>query len=323
MVLGRGSTAQSINIEDARAPPKTGAADLHALTADPAPPQFQQILAQVDELKRKLASSQQELIASRHQLEFLTKANAQLRELAVRREYEPASGPSRSSPRNLTELRISTGLDLVAMGYTDQFLAERVRLRKGEPLYQAGEAFTALYMIRVGSCKTVLLSRAGESQVAGYHMAGEILGMDGIGTDVHKCQVIALEATEAYVLPFDEIETLAQLSGEFQRSVHKMLSDQCGRAQDLMILMGTMHADQRLAVFLLDLSQRYQARGYSSCEYVLRMTREEIGSYLGLKLETVSRIFSRLQHEGLIQVQGRTVKLLDRVGLSRIVDCGG
>ena len=80
-----------------------------------------------------------------------------------------------------------------------------------------------------------------------------------------------------------------------------------------MLLLGTMHAEQRLAAFLLDLSQRYQARGYSSCEFVLRMTREEIGSYLGLKLETVSRLFSRFQREGLIQVQGRVVKLLDRI----------
>jgi len=315
--------AQSNDIEDVRPAPEAGAADLHATVADPASPQFRQILAQVDELKRKLASTQQALTASQHQLEFLTKANAQLRELTVRREHEPASGPFWSSSRNLTELRLATGLDLVAMGHTDQFLAERVQLRKGDPLYQAGEAFKALYMIRVGSCKAVLLSRSGESQVAAYHMAGEVLGMDGIGTYVHKCHVIALETTEAYVLPFDEIETLAQLSGPFQRSLHKMLSDHYVRAQDLMILMGTMHADQRLAVFLLDLSQRYQARGYSSCEYVLRMTREEIGSYLGLKLETVSRIFSRFQHEGLIQVQGRTVKLLDRAGLSRIVDCSG
>ncbi len=315
--------AQSVNTEDVRATPHHGAVNLHAVEADTPPLRFRQVLAQVEELKRKLTSSQQELTASRHQLEFLTKANTQLRELTIRREYEPACGPSRSSTRKLTDLCLTIGLDPIAMGRVDQLAAKRVRLSKGDPLYQAGEAFKALYMIRVGSCKTALLSRGGESQVAGYHIAGEIVGMDGIGTDVHKCQVIALEATEACVLPFDQIETLAQLSGQFQRNLHKMLSDQWVRAQDMMILLGTMHADQRLAVFLLDLSQRYQARGYSSCEYVLRMTREEIGSYLGLKLETVSRLFSRLQHEGLIQVQGRTVKLLDRPGLSRIVDCSG
>lgn len=88
-----------------------------------------------------------------------------------------------------------------------------------------------------------------------------------------------------------------------------------------MMLLGTMDAEQRLATFLLDLSRRYQALGYSSCEFVLRMTREEIGSYLGLKLETVSRLFSRFQREGLIQVQGRVVKLLDRASVKRLVDC--
>ena len=194
---------------------------------------------------------------------------------------------------------------------------------KGDRIYHAGETFKALYMIRVGSCKTVLLSTCGNSQIAGYYLAGEIVGADGIGTGIHKCEAIAVEATEATALPFDQIEALAQFSRPFQRDVHKMLSDECGRAQDLLILLGSMHADQRIAVFLLDLSRRYQARGFSSSEYVLRMTREEIGSYLGLKLETVSRIFSRLHHEGLIQVQGRTVKLLDRIGLSRIVDGTG
>ena len=111
-------------------------------------------------------------------------------------------------------------------------------------------------------------------------------------------------------------------SDRFRRNLHRLLSREGLRAQTLMIVLGTMRAEQRLAVFLLDLSQRYQARGYSSCEFVLRMTREEIGSHLGLKLETVSRLFSRLQREGLIQVQGRTVKMLDRLAVGQLVDCG-
>jgi len=315
-------SAQSIKVEGARKAPHAGAT-LHAVTADTASQRFHQALAQAEELKRKLASIQQELTASQHQVEFLTKANTQLKDLTGRHEDEPACDPSRSLHRNWTALCSSTGRDSITMGHLDQLAAERVRLRKGDPLYQAGDAFKALYLIRAGSCKTVLLSRGGESQVAGYHLAGEIIGVDGIGGDFHKCQVIALETTEACVLPYDQIESLAQVSAQFQRNLHRMFSDQCVRTQDLLILLGTMHADQRLAMFLLDLSQRYRVRGYSPCEYVLRMTREEIGSYLGIKLETVSRILGRLQHEGLIQVQGRTVRLLDPHGLSRIVDCSG
>jgi CRP/FNR family transcriptional regulator len=154
-------------------------------------------------------------------------------------------------------------------------------------------------------------------------MAGETIGMDGIGTDIHECEAVALEDTEVCRMPFEQLENLARLSDEFGRTLHKLLSRESARLHALMIILGTMRAEQRLAGFLLELSQRYRARGYSSSEFVLRMTREEIGSYLGLKLETVSRLFSRFQHEGLLQVQGRSVKLLDRTALRQLIDCGG
>ena len=121
-------------------------------------------------------------------------------------------------------------------------------------------------------------------------------------------------------MPFDQLENLARVSGEFGRTLHKLLSQDNARLRAMMIILGTMRAEQRLAAFLLELSQRYRARGYSSCEFALRMTREEIGSYLGLKLETVSRLFSRFQQEGLLQVRGRDVKLLDRIALRQLID---
>ncbi len=162
-----------------------------------------------------------------------------------------------------------------------------------------------------------------QDHVAGYHIAGEIIGMDGIGTDIHDCQATALEDMESCPLPFDQIEDIARHSDRFRHNLFKLLSQESARARTMMIVLGKMNAEQRLAVFLLDLSQRYREHGYSSCEFVLRMTREEIGSYLGLKLETVSRLFSRFHHDGLIQVQGRAVKLLDRIAMSQLVDGDG
>jgi CRP/FNR family transcriptional regulator len=150
-------------------------------------------------------------------------------------------------------------------------------------------------------------------------MPGEIVGLDGIGNDAYECEAIALEDSEVCTLPFESIEQVARDNAMFQHNLHRQLSREIGRQRTLMLLLGTMSAEQRLAAFLLDLSQRYQARGYSSSEFILRMTREEIGSYLGLKLETVSRLLSRLQREGLIQVQGRVVKLLERAGLKELV----
>lgn len=220
----------------------------------------------------------------------------------------------------LQNLCLSEGLDAEAKSHIDELVTARIRLRKGDTLFRTGIPFTSLYAIRSGSCKTVSLSENGHDQVAGYHMPGEIIGTDGVGTDAHACQAVALEDTEVCVLPFERLAALSRQNRQVQHNLHRLLSREIARERVLMLLLGTMHAEQRLAVFLLDLSQRYQVLGYSSCEFVLRMTREEIGSYLGLTLETVSRVFSRFQREGLVQVQGRVVKLLDRASVKRLVD---
>ena len=189
-------------------------------------------------------------------------------------------------------------------------------------LFRVGDAFKTLYAIRMGSCKTALLARDGHDHVTGYHIAGEIIGMDGISTDIHDCRATALEDMEVCPLPFGKIENIARQSHRLRHNLVKLLAQEGTRARTMMMVLGRMSAEQRLAAFLLDLSQRYGQHGYSSCEFLLRMTREEIGSYLGLKLETVSRLFSRFHHDELIEVQGRAVKLLDRAAMNQMVDGG-
>ena len=137
-------------------------------------------------------------------------------------------------------------------------------------------------------------------------MAGEILGTEGIGTESHNADVIALEDSEVCVIPYAHLE-----QPELQRQLHKVMSRELVRDQGVMMLLGTMRAEERLAAFLLNLSQRFTARGYSPSEFHLRMTRDEIGSYLGLSLETVSRLFSRFHDEGVIAVQQKHVRILD------------
>jgi CRP/FNR family transcriptional regulator len=171
----------------------------------------------------------------------------------------------------------------------------------------------------LGSLKTTVLAEDGREQVAGYHMLGDIIGLDGIGTDRHGCQAVALEDTEVCVMPFDRLEDLARSVPQLQHNLHQFLAREITRDHGVMLLLGSMRAEERLASFLLNLSERYRRRGYSSSEFVLRMTREEIGSYLGLKLETVSRLFSRFQEEGLIQVQGRAVKIVDMAAMRHLV----
>ena len=224
--------------------------------------------------------------------------------------------PAHGSDRAIREL--SAGLEADTLRELDAVISSSSRLKKGDTLYQAGEPFIALFAIRQGSCKTTVLAEDGREQVTGYHMVGDIIGLDGIDSERHGCAAVALEDTTACALPFECLAKLARTSVTLQHNIHRFLSRGIAREQDMMLLLGSMRAEERLAVFLLNLSERYQQRGYSSTEFVLRMTRQEIGSYLGIKLETVSRGFSRFQEEGLLQVQGRSVKLFALSALKQI-----
>ncbi len=159
---------------------------------------------------------------------------------------KPIEAP-RSATSRLTDLDLFAGLDVQATPHVARLLDQRVRLLKGEALYRIGSRFHALFAIRTGSCKSVLLTRGGHEQVADYRMAGEIAGMEGIGTGAHECQVIALEDMEVCALEFDQVERLAQLSEPFRHNLHKLLSRECVRAQERMLVLGTMPAEQRLA----------------------------------------------------------------------------
>jgi CRP/FNR family transcriptional regulator len=161
-------------------------------------------------------------------------------------------------------------------------------------------------------------SEDGREQVTGFQMAGEIIGMDGIVSDHHNCNAIALEDAEVCVMPFSDIEDLSRELPGLQRHVHKIMSREIVRENSVMMLLGNMRAEERLAAFLLNLVQRLHARGLSQSELVLRMTREEIGSYLGLKLETVSRAFSKFSEEGIIEVKQRYVKIVAPDALKKI-----
>lgn len=219
---------------------------------------------------------------------------------------------------NLRELCLPVAFTSDQMDQFDALVVHRTKVRKHASLYRPGDPFHSLYAIRNGTLKTMVLAEDGREQVMGYHILGEVIGFDGIGTNSHHAGAIALEDTEVCGLPFNSIEELARTMPALQHNLHQMMSTVMSKDQSVMLLLGSMHAEERLAVFLLDLADRYRRRGYSSTEYSLRMTREEIGSYLGLQLETVSRLFSRFQGEGIVQVQGRAMKLLDPAALRRI-----
>jgi CRP/FNR family transcriptional regulator len=227
--------------------------------------------------------------------------------------------PTHCGSCGLRELCLPCGLSGADLDRLDELVYTRKRVKRGESLYQVGGEFKSLYAIRSGFFKSSVLFEDGREQVTAFHMAGEMMGIDGIGTERHTLNVIALEDSEVCVILFSSLEQAATEVRGLQRQFHKVMSRELVRDQGVMMLLGTMRAEERLATLLLNLSRRFLARGYSQTEFNLRMTREEIGSYLGLKLETVSRIFSRFQDDGLIAVQQKNVRILDVAGLKRML----
>ena len=220
---------------------------------------------------------------------------------------------------NLRELCLPMRIGDEDMARVEQIVFARRRLKRGDSLFKAGDAFNALYAIRSGFLKTTVLNADGREQVTGFQMGGELLGLDGIGSGAYNGIAVALEDSEVCVLPFALIEELGREIPAIQRNLHSVLSREIDRDHGVMMLLGSMSAEERLAAFLLNLSRRFTARGYSALDFHLRMTREEIGSYLGLKLETVSRLFSRFHDDGLIEVQQKHVRITDHAALETLV----
>ncbi len=241
-----------------------------------------------------------------------------LHALAPRKVVALSVGTS-CSTCNLRELCLPCGLTEQEIEHMDTLIYTRKSVKRGQNLYRAGDTFHSLYAVRSGFFKSTLLMEDGREQVTGFHMTGEIMGMDGIGSGMYASSATALEDGMVCALPYAHLEDLSRDMPSLQPHFHRMMSREIVREQGVMLLLGSMRAEQRLAAFLLNLSQRFAARGYSSFEFILRMTREEIGSYLGMKLETVSRTLSKFQEDGLISVQHRQVSILDVAGLNGAV----
>jgi CRP/FNR family transcriptional regulator len=220
---------------------------------------------------------------------------------------------------SLREMCLPGGVCMDDLQRVENIVYARRRVKRGESLFKAGDEFSAVYAIRSGFFKTSILDGEGREQVTGFSMGGELLGMDGVGSGRYNGNAIALEDSEVCVMPFSLIEQMSREVPSLQRHLHIVLAREIVRDHGVMMLLGSMRAEQRLATFLLNLSKRFVRRGYSQSDFNLRMTREELGSYLGLKLETVSRLFSQFQKAGLIEVEQKHVRILDIAGLEAVL----
>jgi len=230
-----------------------------------------------------------------------------------------AKHPVTCSSCNMRELCLPGGVCQEDLLQVEGIVYARRRVKRGETLFGAGDEFKAIYAIRSGFFKTVLVDSEGREQVTGFSMGGELLGMDGVGAGRHNGTAVALEDSEVCMMPFSLIEDTARRVPALQRQLHAVLSREIVRDHGVMMLLGSMRAEERLATFLLNLSRRFTRRGYSASDFHLRMTREEIGSYLGLKLETVSRLFSQFQKDGLIDVEQKHIRIRDTAALEQVL----
>jgi CRP/FNR family transcriptional regulator len=193
------------------------------------------------------------------------------------------------------------------------------RLKQGEHMFRAGAEFHALYVLNAGFAKTCHVSEDGREQTTGFHLRGDILGLDAVATGTYGCDAIALDLCDVLAIPYDAVIANGQRNPDLVRELHRAFSSEIRSDRDLMLSMGSLAAEGRVAAFLLEMSHRFSSRGFSATELQLRLTRQEIGSLLGLKLETVSRAFSHFARLGLITVHLRKIELLDRDGLRDVI----
>lgn len=230
----------------------------------------------------------------------------------------PKRANARCSNCSLRGVCVPADLTAAELEKLDSVVCTTRPVRRGDALFRTHDAFHSIYAVKTGSFKTVVMHRDGREQVTGFQIPGEPLGLDGVCSGRHNCEAVALEDSTVCIIPFAQLESICRESRRMQHYLYQLMSGEIVRESGLMMLLGTMSAEQRLASFLLNLSARFRARGYSGAEFNLKMKREEIGCFLGIKLETVSRMFSRFQRERLVEPSGKQIRIVDPEGLARV-----
>ncbi|SEF75212.1 fumarate/nitrate reduction transcriptional regulator Fnr [Marinobacterium lutimaris] len=221
---------------------------------------------------------------------------------------------------SLSSLCLPVSLNMTEMERLDNIIEKSRPIKKGEHLFHQGETFTTVYAVRAGTIKSYTLTNEGEEQITGFYFPGELVGMSGVDGVTYPVSAKVLETTTVCEIPFERLDDLAGQMPELRRQMLRTMSKELRDDQQMMMLLSKKNAEQRVATFLIKLSTRFRARGYSPSQFRLSMSRNEIGNYLGLAVETVSRIFTRFQAMSLIRVDGKEIELCN---LSELYDLAG
>lgn len=224
---------------------------------------------------------------------------------------------------NLHDLCLPLGLDMGDIDKLDSIIKRSRPLQKGEHLFNSGDRFNSIYAVRSGSIKTFSESEQGDEQITGLYLPGELLGLDAIHENEHPCTAIALETTSLCEIPFNTLEGLSSKIPELHHQLFRIMSKEISNDQSLLMLMAQKSADEKLAAFLVNLSTRLKQRNFSETEFNLSMSRKDIGNYLGLTIETISRTFSRFQSEGILSTQRKYVNIHQLDALKQLAGLSG
>ncbi len=212
---------------------------------------------------------------------------------------------------SVRRLCLPVSVDREEIDIIDDLVANRPSLNKSDYLFHAGDKFNSLYAIKSGAVKTYGSTRGGREQITGFHFSGELIGLDAIGNNMHNCSAVALEKTVICAIPYKSIEEISLHVPAIQQEITRLMSREIRNDEEMLMAMGSMRAEQRVACFLFSLYRRLLLRSKEKYTFRLPMTREEIGNYLGLSLETVSRRMSSLHEDGIIDVENRLITLRD------------
>lgn len=225
---------------------------------------------------------------------------------------------------SLYQLCLPLGLEGNDLDRLDNIIKRSHPLKKNQILFHQGDPFQSIYAVRSGSVKTYTIADDGSEQITGFYLPGELVGLDAISDDIHPCTSKALETTSYCEIPFSQLEVLSGELPSLRRQLLKIMSKEITHDANLLMLLGKKTADERLASLLISLSTRLKSRGFSATEFNLSMSRNDIANYLGLAVETISRLFTRFQEQQLIKVDGKFVQIMDPDSLRDMIsDCTG
>ncbi|WP_111979665.1 fumarate/nitrate reduction transcriptional regulator Fnr [Algibacillus agarilyticus] len=219
---------------------------------------------------------------------------------------------------SISQLCLPVALNQTDLTKLDDIVERKQPLQKNEFIFKADKEFKSLYAVRSGSFKSYTLADNGDEQVTAFHLPGDIIGFDGINSRKHPSFALALETSLVCEIPYDTLDDMSVAMPELRHQIMKLMSNEITTDQALFALLNRKTAEQKLAAFISSLSYRFKQRGFSAKEFRLSMTRADIGNYLGLTIETISRLLSKYQKEKLIEVNGKFITLLDPKGLEAI-----